>query len=138
MNRAEKRRQEKLARMAAKKLRVVSLRPGEPAAGGVPEGYMEELASKGIQLHVAGRLQDAENIYRQILVIDPDHADANHLLGGLACQAGNPAQAIGLILIALLQARGGGGRRLRRRGRCGGKQSHRGHGRNDGCAQRSI
>ncbi|MCH7887702.1 MAG: tetratricopeptide repeat protein [Proteobacteria bacterium] len=104
MNRAEKRRQEKLARKAAKKPRVVSLRPGEQAAGGVPEDYLEELASKGIQLHLAGRVQDAENIYRQILEIDPDHADANHLLGGLACQAGNPAQAIGLISKAIVRA----------------------------------
>ena len=34
----------------------------------------------------------------------PKHADANHLLGGLACQAGNPALAIGLISTAIAGA----------------------------------
>jgi hypothetical protein len=33
-------------------------------------------------------------IYRQVLDIDPDHADANHLLGVLLYQLGNHAQAV--------------------------------------------
>ena len=105
MSRADKRRLEKMARKAAKSSRrVVPLREGAPAAGGVPEGYLDELIEKGVQLHLAGRGQDAENIYRQILAIDADHADANHLLGGLACQSGNGELAIGLILRAIARA----------------------------------
>ncbi len=105
MSRAGIRRRQKLARKAAKPSpRVVPLRRGEPAAGGVPEGFLDELTEKGVQLHLAGRIQDAENIYRQILAIDADHADANHLLGGLACQTGNAEQAVGLILKAIDRA----------------------------------
>ena len=47
--------------------------------------------------HQAGRLAEAEAIYRQVLAQFPDHADALHLLGVLACQAGRPDAAIELI-----------------------------------------
>ena len=101
MTRAEKRRQQKLARKSTKPPRIVALHSGEQVAGGFPAGYVEELVQKGVQLHLAGRVADAESIYRQILEIDADHADANHLLGGLACQAGSPAQAVDLIAKAI-------------------------------------
>jgi len=39
--------------------------------------------------HRAGRLQDAESIYRQILQHDPNNVDAIHLLGLLAHQTGH-------------------------------------------------
>ena len=41
-----------------------------------------------IQLHQAGRLAEAEAIYRQILAAEPRHADALHLLGVIALQVG--------------------------------------------------
>ena len=104
MSRAEKRRQQKQARKAEKHSRVQSLYPGERITGGAPEGLLEELTQKGMQLHLAGRMQDAEALYRQVLEVDPDHADANHLMGGLACQAGNPELAIGLISKAIAKA----------------------------------
>jgi tetratricopeptide (TPR) repeat protein len=47
--------------------------------------------------HQAGRLQDAESIYRQILAHDPKNADALHLLGVVAHQCGNYPAAIELI-----------------------------------------
>ena len=47
--------------------------------------------------HQAGRLAEAEPIYRQVLAQVPDHPDALHLLGALACQAGHLAPAIDLI-----------------------------------------
>ena len=50
-----------------------------------------------LEHHRAGRLAEAETIYRQVLGGFPDHADALHLLGVLACQAGQPEVAIGLI-----------------------------------------
>jgi protein O-GlcNAc transferase len=42
----------------------------------------------GLFHHQAGRLAEAEKIYREILFRDPKHADATHLLGVLAGQAG--------------------------------------------------
>jgi Flp pilus assembly protein TadD len=58
---------------------------------------------QGQQLHRAGRLAEAEQIYRQVLAAMPRHADALHALGALALQAGRPVvaetlldQAIGL------------------------------------------
>jgi predicted O-linked N-acetylglucosamine transferase (SPINDLY family) len=41
-----------------------------------------------MQYHQAGNLQQAEQLYRQILQADPRHADALHLLGVIACQVG--------------------------------------------------
>ena len=38
--------------------------------------------------HRAGRLAEAEDIYRQILGQDYGHAGALHLLGVLTCQTG--------------------------------------------------
>jgi predicted O-linked N-acetylglucosamine transferase (SPINDLY family) len=40
--------------------------------------------------HQAGRLTEAETLYRQILAQQPDHADAMHLLGVVAGQTGRP------------------------------------------------
>ena len=47
--------------------------------------------------HQGGRLQAAEEIYRQILQADPRHADAMHLVGVIALQTGNPAVAVEYI-----------------------------------------
>ena len=47
-----------------------------------------EALAIAIQHHQAGRLQAAEQIYRQILAVEPNHADALHLLGVIARQAG--------------------------------------------------
>jgi predicted O-linked N-acetylglucosamine transferase (SPINDLY family) len=47
--------------------------------------------------HQAGRLAEAGALYRQILARAPDHPDALHLLGVLACQSGHPDEAAGLI-----------------------------------------
>jgi len=47
--------------------------------------------------HQAGRLRDAEQAYRQILAVQPDHADALHLLGVLLHQEGKSNLAIDCI-----------------------------------------
>lgn len=51
--------------------------------------------------HQAGRLTEAEVLYRQILQAAPRHADARHLLGVIAYQAGQPKAAVELIRQAL-------------------------------------
>src|SRR5208337_377003 len=51
--------------------------------------------------HRAGRLPEAERIYRQILAQQPNHADALHLLGVLAAQAGRLDEATDLIRQAI-------------------------------------
>src|SRR5438876_2417184 len=47
--------------------------------------------------HSAGRLDQAEHIYRQVLAVAPQHPDALHLLGVIAHQAGQHQAAIELI-----------------------------------------
>jgi predicted O-linked N-acetylglucosamine transferase (SPINDLY family) len=54
-----------------------------------------------VQHHQAGRLAEAEKIYRQVLVHQPDHADALHLLGVLALQAGRLDAAVESIRRAI-------------------------------------
>ncbi|MES2354466.1 MAG: tetratricopeptide repeat protein [Pseudomonadota bacterium] len=51
--------------------------------------------------HQAGRLPEAEAIYRQILQMQPNDADAHHLLGVIAIQVGKSEVAIELIGKAL-------------------------------------
>ncbi len=55
------------------------------------------LISEAIDHHNAGRLQEAERIYSQVLQSDPDHPDALHLLGVLSLQVGKLETAIDLI-----------------------------------------
>lgn len=55
----------------------------------------------GVQNHQAGRLKEAEAIYRQILLQAPFHAEAMHLLGALASQTDRSAMAIELISQAI-------------------------------------
>jgi Flp pilus assembly protein TadD len=50
---------------------------------------------------MAGRLAEAEQIYRQVIAAAPRHADALHALGALVLQSGNPAVADTLLLQAI-------------------------------------
>ncbi|MSO89554.1 MAG: glycosyltransferase family 41 protein [Rhodospirillaceae bacterium] len=54
-----------------------------------------------LALHQAGRLNEAEAIYRRILDRQPNHADVLHLLGVVAHQRGDHAAAAALIGKAL-------------------------------------
>jgi tetratricopeptide (TPR) repeat protein len=60
-----------------------------------------EVLAAAIQHHQAGRLQAAEQIYRQILALEPNHADAWHLFGLLAHHAGKQDLAIEYIAYAI-------------------------------------
>jgi tetratricopeptide (TPR) repeat protein len=51
----------------------------------------------GVRLHGAGRLAEAEQIYRQVLAAAPGHADSLHMLGLIASQCGQPQAALACI-----------------------------------------
>jgi protein O-GlcNAc transferase len=58
---------------------------------------VQNLFDQAMQHHRAGRVAEAEQLYRQILAIDPRHADSLHLLGVIAHQAGRLDIALDLI-----------------------------------------
>ncbi len=58
---------------------------------------VSEALAIAIQHHQAGRLQAAEQIYRQILALEPNHADAWNLLGVIAHQMGRHEVAVQCI-----------------------------------------
>jgi len=55
---------------------------------------MSEVLAAAIQHHQAGRLQEAEALYRQILQAQPDHPDALNNLGLIAQQVGRYDAAV--------------------------------------------
>ncbi|MFZ0277398.1 MAG: tetratricopeptide repeat protein [Candidatus Sulfotelmatobacter sp.] len=58
---------------------------------------IEAMLSGALRYHRAGRLAEAEQIYRQILAIDTHHADSLHLLGMIEYQAGRREAAVSMI-----------------------------------------
>ncbi|MBL8807830.1 MAG: tetratricopeptide repeat protein [Rhodospirillales bacterium] len=84
MNRKQHRAQDKVAR-------DTSEAPPADAAS------LQTLFNEARQLHVAGRLAEAESLYRRILATDANHADALHLLGVAAYQAGRADVGADLI-----------------------------------------
>lgn len=67
---------------------------------------VEETFLLGMKAHKAGRLQDAEQHYRDILQKQPKHSAASHLLGELTAQLGNYDAALPLLKAALVAAPG--------------------------------
>ncbi len=53
----------------------------------------QALVNQALAHHRAGRLVEAERLYLQVVDINPNHADAIHLLGMLAFQAGDLERA---------------------------------------------
>jgi len=82
----------KQRRAADKKDRPATPRPSA-------DGHL--VLTQAVRLHQAGSLAEAERLYRQILAIQPDHADGLHLLGLIAYQSGRPALAVDCISKAL-------------------------------------
>jgi protein O-GlcNAc transferase len=70
---------------------------GETAGGGPQATLLADIFALGLNHHKAGRLAEAENCYRQVLALRPDHADALHLLGVIARRLGRHDVAISLI-----------------------------------------
>ena len=56
---------------------------------------------QGIAHHQAGRLAEAEALYRRVLAVQPRHFDSLHLLGVIAHQRGNNVDAVRQIDAAL-------------------------------------
>lgn len=62
---------------------------------------IQEVFQLAMQHHAAGRLDDAESLYRVILQHDPRHADSLHLMGVTAYQRGRPDETVTWIRQAL-------------------------------------
>jgi Flp pilus assembly protein TadD len=58
---------------------------------------LQQQLESGMSHHQAGRLAEAERIYREILARQPDHPEVLCLLGMLAAQAGKPDEAVELL-----------------------------------------
>jgi Tfp pilus assembly protein PilF len=56
---------------------------------------------RAIALHQAGKLDEAERLYRSALATEPNNFNALHLLGVLRHHQGRPGEAVGLIEAAL-------------------------------------
>jgi predicted O-linked N-acetylglucosamine transferase (SPINDLY family) len=59
------------------------------------------LVEQGLRHHGAGRLVEAEALYRETLAVEPQNIDALHFLGVVALQRGRHSQAVELISQAL-------------------------------------
>lgn len=98
MNRAEKRRQKKIAEKAARNAKGGD-EPIRPSGEQAPD--TQQTLNQAVQHHTAGRLPEAEAIYRQVLQSIPDQPDALHLLGVIAHQTGRGIEAVDLITRAI-------------------------------------
>jgi 2-polyprenyl-3-methyl-5-hydroxy-6-metoxy-1,4-benzoquinol methylase/tetratricopeptide (TPR) repeat protein len=86
----------KQRRMAAK-LGKQAAAPVGPKAIISPSYQIADLLATGRGHHQAGQLAEAENCYRKLLAIDPNHFDGLHLLGVVAQQVGRSDLAARLI-----------------------------------------
>ena len=66
---------------------------------GVPS--LASAFAEGMAHHQAGRLAEAETIYRRILAVSPGHFDSRQLLGAIFLQRGNHVEALRHIKLAL-------------------------------------
>ena len=77
------------------------LPPQRPTQKAPPSAAAAQL-NQAVAQHQAGRLDEAESLYRQVLQQAPGHFDATHLLGVVALQRGDLAAAEKLIAQALV------------------------------------
>jgi tetratricopeptide (TPR) repeat protein len=62
---------------------------------------IDQAIQKAVELHRAGKLHDAERLYRAILEAKPQHPDANHNLGVIAVSLNQTKAALPLFKTAL-------------------------------------
>ena len=89
----------KLRRAAGKLKKTPTRQPTVQSAARVSSAA--ELLATGRTLHQAGRLAEAEALYRRVLADQPNHADTLNLLGALAHQTGRHELAIEVISQAI-------------------------------------
>src|SRR6201986_3580462 len=79
---------------------MLTLAPKAPpqTQSGPPAG---EMLARGLANHQSGDRVEAEASYREVLRLDPNHADAQHLLGVVAQQNGDYVEAERLIRSAI-------------------------------------
>jgi tetratricopeptide (TPR) repeat protein len=70
-------------------------------ASNLPSSFVEGLFGEGLGLHKAGRLAEAEKIYRQVLALEPGHFNSLHFLGVIFHQRGHHEQAVQQFDLAL-------------------------------------
>ena len=75
--------------------------PSAPSAARDSSVRVDEQFKEALEHHRAGRLAEAERLYRQIWAVDPNHVDSLHLLGVVARQLGRSDAAVELIGRAL-------------------------------------
>ncbi len=68
---------------------------------GSPPAHVSALFALAVRHHQAGRLFDAENVYREVLASDSEHFGSLHHLGIIALQKGQAQAAIDVIGRAL-------------------------------------
>ncbi|MGG1945592.1 tetratricopeptide repeat protein [Trinickia sp. NRRL B-1857] len=78
-----------------------SVAPTVPVVRAASIGLSAPPIETGLAHQQAGRFAEAEAIYRQILAVDPNHADALHLSGLIAYHRGEYVRACELIMAAL-------------------------------------
>lgn len=79
---------------AAEKPALAPAAPASPASPASPATDPDALMREAFPLHEAGNVAAAEALYRQILGIAPDYADAHYLLGRIAQERGNVSEAL--------------------------------------------
>ena len=57
---------------------------------------------QAVDFHQKGDLKEAEDLYRQVISVAPNHTTALHLLGVISHQTGHNQEAVDLIRRALL------------------------------------
>jgi radical SAM protein with 4Fe4S-binding SPASM domain len=65
------------------------------------ESIVEEALTKGFELHKAGQIDLAKQLYSSVIKIEPRQPDANHNLGIIEIDAGKGTEAKPLLRIAL-------------------------------------
>lgn len=93
MNRAERRRQERLKKSQDKK--------PSPARNDRPATSTATLFRQAVEYHQRGRMREAEKLYQQILVAHPNHFDTLNNLGLIAKAGGNLDSAVNMLRRAL-------------------------------------
>ncbi len=71
--------------------------------GTIDDRQINQWFSSAVAHHHAGRMSEAEKLYRRILATDPDHAQSLHRLGLVAMQAGKFEASADLITEAIAQ-----------------------------------